>query len=94
MKDETGELFESEDREEGRERRPLAERMRPRSLEEVVGQEHLLGPGKVLREAVERGKLFSLLLWGPPGCGKTAISGLFPPSTRMVISVSKSADPS
>jgi putative ATPase len=74
MKDETGELFESEDREEGRERRPLAERMRPRSLEEVVGQEHLLGPGKVLREAVERGKLFSLLFWGPPGCGKTALA--------------------
>ena len=74
MKDETGELFEIEEREEGKERRPLAERMRPRCLEEVVGQEHLLGPGKVLREAVERGKLFSMLFWGPPGCGKTALA--------------------
>jgi putative ATPase len=74
MKDETGELFEIEGREEGKERRPLAERMRPRCLEEVVGQEHLLGPGKVLREAVERGKLFSMLFWGPPGCGKTALA--------------------
>jgi len=74
MKDQTGELFEREERGEGKERRPLAERMRPRGLEEVVGQEHLLGPGKVLREAVERGRLFSMLLWGPPGCGKTALA--------------------
>lgn len=74
MKDETGDLFEREEREEGKERRPLAERMRPRCLEEVVGQEHLLGPGKVLREAVEGGKLFSMLFWGPPGCGKTALA--------------------
>jgi putative ATPase len=74
MKDETGGLFEIEEREEGKERRPLAERMRPRCLEEVVGQEHLLGPGKILREAVERGKLFSMLFWGPPGCGKTALA--------------------
>jgi putative ATPase len=74
MSDETGELFQREEPAEGRERRPLAERMRPRCLEEVVGQEHLLGPGKVLREAVERGKLFSMLFWGPPGCGKTALA--------------------
>ncbi len=74
MKDQTGDLFEREERGEGKERRPLAERMRPRCLEEVVGQEHLLGPGKVLREAVERGKLFSMLFWGPPGCGKTALA--------------------
>ena len=61
MKDTTGELFGSEDRQGGKERRPLAERMRPRCLEEMVGQQHLLGPGKVLREAVERGRLFSML---------------------------------
>ena len=53
---------------------PLAERMRPRSLSELVGQEHLLGEGKVLRLAVERGKVPSLILWGPPGTGKTTLA--------------------
>jgi len=81
MKDETGELFEGEDRGEAKERRPLADRMRPRSLEEMVGQEHLLGPGKVLREAVERGRLFSMLFWGPPGCGKTALARVLAKAT-------------
>ena len=49
---------------------PLADRMRPRSLDEVVGQEHLLGPGRVLRAAIESGQLHSMILWGPPGSGK------------------------
>ena len=53
---------------------PLAERMRPRSLSELVGQEHLLGEGKVLRLAIERGKVPSLILWGPPGTGKTTLA--------------------
>ncbi len=82
MKDQTGDLFEREEQEEGRERRPLAERMRPTSLDEVVGQEHLLGPGKVLREALEQGKLFSMLFWGPPGCGKTALAQVLAKSTE------------
>jgi putative ATPase len=56
--------------------RPLADRMRPRTLDEVVGQEHLLGPGKVLRAALERGELHSMILWGPPGSGKTTIASL------------------
>lgn len=81
MKDKTGELFEREVLEEGKERRPLAERMRPRCLEELVGQEHLLGPGRVLREALEQGKLFSVLFWGPPGCGKTALARVLARST-------------
>ncbi len=55
---------------------PLAERMRPQSLDAFVGQEHLLGPGKVLRTALEKGTLFSMILWGPPGCGKTALAYL------------------
>ena len=82
MKDLTGELFEQEGREEGKERRPLAERMRPRCLEELVGQDHLLGPGKVLREALERGKLFSVVFWGPPGCGKTALAQVLAQATE------------
>ena len=55
---------------------PLAARMRPRSLDEVVGQSHLLGPGAPLRALAERSALPSIVLWGPPGCGKTTIAGL------------------
>ena len=55
---------------------PLADRMRPRSLDEVVGQEHLLGPGRVLRVAIESGQLHSMILWGPPGSGKTTLASL------------------
>jgi putative ATPase len=55
---------------------PLAERMRPRSLDEVVGQSHLLAPGRPLRQAIDIGALHSLILWGPPGTGKTTIARL------------------
>jgi len=55
---------------------PLADRMRPRSLDEVVGQQHLIGPGKVLRRALEEGRLHSMILWGPPGTGKTTLAFL------------------
>ena len=55
---------------------PLAERMRPRSLDEYVGQEHLLGPGRPLRQALESGALHSLIFWGPPGTGKTTLGRL------------------
>jgi putative ATPase len=50
--------------------------MRPRTLDEVVGQEHLLGPGRVLRAAIESGELHSMILWGPPGTGKTTLASL------------------
>jgi putative ATPase len=54
--------------------KPLAERMRPRTLDEIVGQTRLLEAGKPLRRAIESGKLHSMILWGPPGCGKTTLA--------------------
>lgn len=56
---------------------PLAARMRPRNIDEYIGQEHLLGHGKPLREAVVRGQLHSMIFWGPPGVGKTSLAKLF-----------------
>ena len=55
---------------------PLADRLRPRTLEEVVGQDHLLGPGGPIRRMIEGGRLASMILWGPPGTGKTTIARL------------------
>ncbi|MBN1434400.1 replication-associated recombination protein A, partial [Candidatus Fermentibacterales bacterium] len=64
-------LFGPENPPEGR---PLADRLRPASLEEVVGQDHLLAPGSAFRAALEKGALGSVILWGPPGSGKTTIA--------------------
>jgi putative ATPase len=54
--------------------KPLAERMRPRTLEGFVGQEHIAGEGALIRNAIEKDKIFSMILWGPPGCGKTTLA--------------------
>ena len=65
-----------------RARRPLADRMRPRTLDEFIGQEELLGPGKPLRTQIDRDDLGSMLLWGPPGCGKTTLARIIANRTR------------
>jgi len=62
--------------------KPLAERMRPHTLDEYTGQEHLLQPGAVLRQAIETGHIPSMIFWGPPGCGKTTLARLIAESSQ------------
>ncbi|MBV9230046.1 MAG: AAA family ATPase, partial [Chloroflexi bacterium] len=53
---------------------PLAARMRPHTLDEIIGQEHLLGPGRILRSSIESDHISSMIFWGPPGSGKTTLA--------------------
>lgn len=73
-------LFESDTRTNAQ--APMAERMRPRTLEEMVGQQHLIGEGKVLRRLIETDRLSSVIFWGPPGTGKTTLAQVIAGSTR------------
>src|SRR5260221_1529564 len=68
---------------------PLADALRPKSLDEVVVQRHLVGPGKPLRLAFETGRPHSMILWGPPGSGKTTIARLMPkPFNSVLVAIS------
>ena len=70
------ELFEEKIKTQGNKSAPLADRMRPRNIEEVVGQRHLLGAGKFVTRLIEKKGLLSLILWGPPGAGKTTLANI------------------
>ncbi|MFI5172591.1 MAG: replication-associated recombination protein A [Chitinophagales bacterium] len=62
---------------------PLAERLRPKNLDEFIGQQHLVGEGKVLRKMIESGKLVSMIFWGPPGVGKTTLANIIAKSANL-----------
>jgi putative ATPase len=73
-------LFEREQETKPAADRPLPDRLRPRTLEEIVGQDHLVGAGAPIRKMIDNGRLVSMILWGPPGCGKTTLARIL--STR------------
>ncbi len=75
-------MFERRFEEEKDKEAPLAARMRPRSLQEFVGQEHLVGEGRVIRKAIESGNVPSIILWGPPGSGKTTLAYIIASATK------------
>jgi putative ATPase len=75
-------LFDYHSQKDSEGRRPLAERMRPRHLEEFVGQPGVVGAGSLVRLAAEQDRVFSMILWGPPGCGKTTLARIIAADTR------------
>jgi putative ATPase len=75
-------LFDQQETKSGDDRRPLADRMRPHTLAEYVGQPHLLGEGGLLRRAIEEDRLFSMIFWGPPGSGKTTLARVIAQETH------------
>lgn len=76
-------LFAAKQEETSAELKPLAERLRPQSLDEIAGQDHLLGTDAPLRQAIESGKISSMIFWGPPGCGKTTLARILAAHTDM-----------
>src|SRR6478609_5814069 len=75
-------LFEQQEKAARQKAQPMAARMRPRSLDEFAGQEHFLGPGKLLRRMLDAGRLGSLIFYGPPGSGKTALAHVIANQTQ------------
>ena len=75
-------LFDYHARKDAEAGRPLAERMRPRRLAEFIGQSHVVGDGSLIRMAAEQDRVFSMILWGPPGCGKTTLARIIAGDTR------------
>lgn len=75
-------LFDYQAKQARQEHQPLAEKLRPRTLAEFVGQDHLVGPEGLVRRAVENDRIFSMILWGPPGCGKTTLARIVARDTR------------
>jgi len=78
----TTDLFDYQSDQQKKKEAPLATRMRPAALHEFIGQEHLVGEGRVLRKAIESRKVPSIILWGPPGCGKTTLAYVIAKATQ------------
>jgi len=75
-------LFEYRAQKDGHVSRPLADRIRPMNLDEFIGQRHAVGEGTLIRHAILNDRIFSMILWGPPGCGKTTLARIFASHTR------------